>query len=83
MASHSRALLLGLFLGLAPSTALAFEDDLDFDDDFFEEVSRQRRVHADADELPDIDPMDEEIDEDRVGCTVDPTYRRPRRTRPR
>ena len=75
MASHSRALLLGLFLGLAPSTALAFEDDLDFDDDFFEEVSKDKRDKStrDADELPDMDPMDEEIDEDpEWDAPVDP-----------
>jgi len=72
MALHSRALLLGLLLGLAPSMAvasddaLAFEDDLEFDDEFFEEVSKDQdaRPARDASDLPDVDPVTDGPDED-------------------
>lgn len=64
----SRALLLGVILGLAPATAVAADDDLDFDDDFFEEVSKDKRDKASKTDrdLPDLDddPVDDEIDED-------------------
>ncbi len=43
MMTRPRHLLAALALALAPATALAFDDDLDLDeDDFFDEVSRDR-----------------------------------------
>lgn len=71
------ALLFSLMLGFAPTIAFAEEDDLDFDDDFFDEVSADKQSKADRGdrELPDPgdDPMDDEIDEDpEWDATVDP-----------
>jgi hypothetical protein len=63
-----RALLFSLMLGLAPTIASAAEDDLDFDDDFFDEVSKDKKGKTDRGDRdlpdPDEDPMDDEIDED-------------------
>lgn len=72
MALYSRALLLGLVLGLAPSMALAsddalaFEDDLEFDDEFFDEVSRDKDAKPDRDpsDVPEGDPVMDGPDED-------------------
>ena len=61
-----RAFFTGLVLGLGPSTAVASDDDLDFDDDFFEEVSNEKRARTERDgpEAPVPDPLDDEADED-------------------
>lgn len=64
----SRALLVGLVLGLAPTAASAAEDDLDFDDDFFEEVSKDKKDKAARGDRdlpdPDDDPVEDELDGD-------------------
>ena len=68
MFRNPRVLLFSLMLGLAPTIASAAEDDLDFDDDFFDEVSKDKRGKADRGDRelpdPDEDPMDDAGDED-------------------
>lgn len=61
-----RALFIGILLGLGPRTAAASDDDLDFDEDFFEEVSNEKRAKAGRDDLegPVPNPLGDEADED-------------------
>lgn len=61
-----RALLFSLALGLVPAIAAAAEDDLEFDDDFFDEVKQDKRDKTSRDDpdLTDDEPDGADPDED-------------------